>query len=953
MARPVLLRADDGFNLPRLNVEEGSSYGWDDLWFTGLTRDGKGLVDMSDWQARDMETMLDKDYKARQIESVLTLPILSATTSIRPAAGDKGEAKWLEQYWETDEFSGGPRTSLQQIIARMTSAFSYRRAYMEKVWTKGTGPFAGKIVYHDLAWRPQTTCRLIRDRLNGRFMGFEQEAYFVGQGIDPNKWPIQIPPNRSFVYTHGTRRDPLNGSSDLEVAFWCYQTKQKILLLWLQFLQAVSLPRVIVKAGDQETATQVAQQIARLKSSGVLPVSSPAGPESITIDSLDLSGKGAEQFASAIDWLDTAAADSVLAGFLNLTGRVNMSHFGGSYALSKDASDFFLQSEEAKTREIEDQVRRGIFAPLIRYNFGKNAAIPLLKFEPLNDIDKETAVALLKQAMAAPPGGPVPTAFIAGLAEQVSTSLGLDGSTMHDEFKKSFDAAAAQAAAKGLAEHAQGVAGMAGATASATQAMRTGGASVKKHTARAVAAKTGGAISLSHFDPAEPRDPHTGKWTFKHLLTKSGGDYESHKIVAVDPEGEARGVLGWSNHGVNAGRVNSLWVEPDYRRQGIGTQLYEHAKVVSPDIEHSVERSDAGDAFVRSVDPHAAKRRKRESTKDADDIGRQALTIAKAQMSGSSVFVPAKITDLSHFDPSEPRDPHSGKWIRKGLPSGDIPFPGMEGLVPKPKPLDSMPSNVHLADTVNLTNVDMKERHDEVHRMLSDPEVAAAYLQGSQDMLHNVDQSRVHIGMLSYHLDQVLADGGFKNGWETGGESTFGPGYYGSDYDDPDASGYWANRYRYEKKDMGVSEGDGPIYGWVGGHVDAVQEYGNMSWVLKKRVDGRSTVTFGDSLNGMIKPTPKATVLGLSAQDLADSTDDYDFADIETIHRQITESRQYDLPGLEPRNQPPHDYIEAQVHGGITLDDVDAVSMPQKAWDRLSPEQQGIFARKGIAVNLT
>ena len=486
-----VVREDDGFDLPRLGVEDGTTFGWFDRWHLGTTPDGKYVTDLSDWEARDMHAMLTKDYKAKQIENVLTLPLTAAEYTIQAADGDKGEAEWLKNYWEADSFAGGCRTSLHQIIGLMTSAFYYKRAYFEKVWGKGVGQFAGKLVYSDVAWRPQTTCRLMRDPKTGQFRGFEQEAYYLGPEISrPNHWPIQIPSERAFVYTHGTRRDPLNGASDMEVAYWAWQTKQKILMLWFQFLQSVSLPRITVKASDTTTATQIAREIARMKSSGVLPLAVPGGPQSVGIDVLDVSGKGADQFQAAISWLDTAATASVLAGFLDLTSAIAGGKGGnhGSYALSKDSSDFFLQSLEAKAREMEDQIRRQLFAPLIRHNFGPDASVPRLKFEPLNDIDKEASVELLKQAMAAPPGGPVPTSFIANLAGQVATYLGMDGEEAREDFKTSFDAAAAQAQAKALTETpggaspaGQAVAGMAGAVNAAHTAIKAGVNPAKAH----------------------------------------------------------------------------------------------------------------------------------------------------------------------------------------------------------------------------------------------------------------------------------------------------------------------------------------------------------------------------------------------------------------------------------------------------------------------------------------
>lgn len=475
VAKASLLAAEDGFNLPPLNKEEGSEFGWFDRLLFGW-RDGM-VFDYGDWEARDLYEMFAKDYKAAQLEKVLSLPVLAAERSITPAKGDKGEAEWLTAYWETDHMSGGCKTPLDHIVDQMTTAIAYKRAYYEKVWTTGTGDFKGKTVYDKVAWRPQTTCRLMRDPHHGAFMGFEQEAYYVGPEITKGHWPIQIPRKRAFVYIHGLRRDPLNGVSDLEIPYWAWKTKQKILFLWFQFLEAVSLPRTVVTANDIGTAQQVARQIAKLKSSGIIPVAAPQGPSSVGITALDVSGKGAEQFQAAINWLDNAATDSVLAGFLNLTNRGTAISPTGSFALSKDASDFFLQAEEQKTREMAYSIRRDLFAPLIRYNFGPSAAIPMYNFEPLNDVDKSNSVTLLQALLASPTSTtPVPPEFVADLASQVGNYIGLDAGTVKDQFAAASAAAqkaAAEQSAAGASDTGQGVAGMAGAVDQAATMVRT------------------------------------------------------------------------------------------------------------------------------------------------------------------------------------------------------------------------------------------------------------------------------------------------------------------------------------------------------------------------------------------------------------------------------------------------------------------------------------------------
>jgi uncharacterized protein DUF935 len=466
----VIESVDDWSTPPPLGQELGSAFGWNDRLFYGWTEDG-AVFDYGDWAARDLVKMMERDYKARQIEQVLALPLMSAEREIDGVKGDKGELDWLNGYWDADPIDGGCKTALDQIIGSCTTAFTYRKAFMEKVFREG---YEGKIVYDKVAFRPATTCRMKRDPKNGTFMGFEQEAYAPGPNITEGFYPVQISPQRAFVYVHGTRTDPLNGTSDLEIAHWCYKTKQKLLFLWMQFLESVALPRTVVKANDVEIAKQIASQIARMRGSAVVPVGTGGSAQSVDVTTLDSSGKGAEQFTAAITWLDTAATHSVLAGFLDLTGAAAnglRGGGGGSYALSKDASDYFLQFEEAKCREIERSIRRDLFAPLIRYNFGRSGKVPKLKFEPLNTEDKSQQIAMLTALMSAKGPEAVPNEFVAMLAQQTASYFGMDATKVHDAFVAAGKAAAAAAAAAspaGASPLGQGTATIAGATDAAS-----------------------------------------------------------------------------------------------------------------------------------------------------------------------------------------------------------------------------------------------------------------------------------------------------------------------------------------------------------------------------------------------------------------------------------------------------------------------------------------------------
>lgn len=441
-AKIIPLGGDDEFiRASDLEQEQGTSFGWFDRMLFGW--DNGQVTDYTDWEARDLHEMLAKDYKSRQLEQVLALPVTSADREITANVGDKGEQAYLQSFWELDQIDGGCREDLHTIVDQMTTAFTYKKAFFEKVWTRPTtGPFAGQAVYSAIAFRPQTTCKLMRDAKTGAITGFEQEPYFLGRDIGTNKNlndqnRIPFPLKRAVIHVHGERFDPINGTSDLEIAYWCYKTRQKLLFLWFQFLENVSLPRVIVRANDPDSASQIARNVAQMKGSGVLPIGSPGGPESVGITPLDLSGKGSEQFQAAISWLDNAATDATLAsGVLNPSGTAaNGGMAGGSYALSSNANDFFLQMQEAKVREIERTVRRQIFAPMVFNKFGPGASVPLLKFEPLQDLNQGVAVKMLETLLGSRDAAEVPGGFIEDLAGLVANYVGLDAAKVKADFK--------------------------------------------------------------------------------------------------------------------------------------------------------------------------------------------------------------------------------------------------------------------------------------------------------------------------------------------------------------------------------------------------------------------------------------------------------------------------------------------------------------------------------------
>lgn len=468
---------------PPMDKEVGFAFDWRDAMF--LSWDGGAVFDYQEYESRDLNEMLKKDGKARTLENVLTLPIRQAKSGITPKKGDTGEAEWLNDFVNRSSNLGGMSTPLQLVISQATSAVTHKRAYFEKVFELDDD---GRVVYKKLAYRPASTCRMLRDPKSGSFRGFEQDPLNIAILGSAQVKPVPIEAQRAFVYIHGIHRDPISGISDLEIAYWCYRTKVKLMFLWFQFLEGQSLPRTIVEASDLGKAQQVAQQVAKLKSSGVLPVSNTGGANSLNIHTVDASGKGAEQFKQALDYLDTMSSNSVLAGFTDLT---SMAHGGrGSMALSKDQTDFFLQARQGVAAELATFIENYVLADLVRYNFGPQGVVPSFDFGPLAEQDKDQTLDLLKSVIVAPNLN-IPDEFVKELALQVAGYLDLDPGEIAKAFESAQFQAQRQAARAGANPQGQQVAGLAGAAGAAERVVRT--AQQRENVTPAGPAVTGGA----------------------------------------------------------------------------------------------------------------------------------------------------------------------------------------------------------------------------------------------------------------------------------------------------------------------------------------------------------------------------------------------------------------------------------------------------------------------------
>lgn len=369
------------------------------------------------WEARDMAQMLRTESQARKVEALLTLPILSAPHKIEPAKGDKGEAEAITEWLTAPDSNGGMSTPLKLVVAQATTAITYRVASFEQVWQTSarfkTPKGSPAHVFDKIAFRPATNTRVRRDRKNGAYRGLEQDAPYGGLN------PTRIKPEKAWTYVHGQHRSPVLGTSDMEIPLVCWRAKQKLRFLWFLYLELHAQPRTAFsdtreQGGDHGNTKAAAKMWSKLRGGGAIAL-----PPGVQGNVLETAGQAAEQFQQAMKYLDSEMTGQVLAQFADLASAA--ADGKGSLALSRDQSDLFMQTRRWSADELADSFTHYNLGPLVRHNFGPDAAVPRLTIGPLVTPDLAQMLGALKDFGAQS----MPAEFVAFLVEQTAAALGM------------------------------------------------------------------------------------------------------------------------------------------------------------------------------------------------------------------------------------------------------------------------------------------------------------------------------------------------------------------------------------------------------------------------------------------------------------------------------------------------------------------------------------------------
>lgn len=462
---PELTKAD---RKALLGGEIGTAFDMYTRMFAAFS--GGDVFEIGEWQARDMETMIRRDGDARMIEQALTLPVRSASYHFEGQKGDTGELDLIESTFHQTPESGGCETPWNQAIGQLSGARIFRKAFFEKEYELGDND---EVRLKNLAWRPPATCQIKRDEHTAKFDGFRQRAWWFFS--DPTmakkryakQWGknftgyLDIPRIRSYVYIHGAEMQPLIGTSDMDVSYWCYKQKQKIMFLWFQFLENQSLPKIAAYGSDPVQAEDNAAALASLKASGVIGFQRPPAGAKL-FDVIESSGQGFAQFQAALTFLAALQAKSIVGGFLDLGNAASLGR--GSYALSESQTQFFMQMNQAVVNEMQDSFTTDVAGPLCVLNkWGKNAKVPRLRSAPLAAAMNTQLLTAMMSMMQAP-ALRVPDEYLDMLVERASSLLDLPPQKVSQIISAAAKWRVSQLAAQGADEEAQGAVKIVGAT---------------------------------------------------------------------------------------------------------------------------------------------------------------------------------------------------------------------------------------------------------------------------------------------------------------------------------------------------------------------------------------------------------------------------------------------------------------------------------------------------------
>lgn len=321
------------------------------------------------------DKMRKGDATIAAVTKVLKLPLLSANWYVEPAgeeAVQKEQAEFIEH-----NLKEAMSTTWNDFLRESLLMLDYGVFIFEKVFTNIEYNGKTYIGWKKFASRHPRTVQKWKMK-DGKTDGITQTSQTKGE--------IEIPMEKLLIFTNEKEGDNWEGISILRPAYkpWFFkETFEQIDAMAFE-RQGLGVPYCKLPQGykpeDKSAAVAIVKNMRANEKAYVVI------PDGYEVGFLDMGAGKVRDPKSSIEHHNRQIVLSVLAQFLMLgaTGT------GGSYALSKDQSDFFYDSLQAVANNVRDVVNKYAIKQLVDINWPGTKEYPKLKVDAIGAIDKQS-----------------------------------------------------------------------------------------------------------------------------------------------------------------------------------------------------------------------------------------------------------------------------------------------------------------------------------------------------------------------------------------------------------------------------------------------------------------------------------------------------------------------------------------------------------------------------------
>jgi phage gp29-like protein len=211
--------------------------------------------------------------------------------------------------------------------------------------------------------------------------GFDVDAYKNVVALRELVSDKTVDRSRFVVYTYHPEYGNPYGHSDLTAAYRNWWSKDFLVRFWNLYLEKYGSPTA---KGSYKRGTPLAAQQEFLRVlSAIQQQSAVVIPDDCAVELLETIRQGDVGYRLAVGFHDKEIAKAIL----NMTLITDTDNNGvGSFAMAKVHLDVLHMCLMTLKRDLEETVvREQILRPLVRYNFGADAAVPLFTLGPMED----------------------------------------------------------------------------------------------------------------------------------------------------------------------------------------------------------------------------------------------------------------------------------------------------------------------------------------------------------------------------------------------------------------------------------------------------------------------------------------------------------------------------------------------------------------------------------------